>query len=203
MGANAYNLDTFQPQQQQQPAPSVHATLPRTSFIDEEIYTALYSYDARTEDDLAFQQGDLLIILDNTRGAWWLAKHKNPPPSGYPHTQRSQGYIPSNYVARLNSNESFSWFVGQYPRQAAERDLNMAQNPYGAFLIRESESRQGDYSLSVKDQDGVKHYRIRKLDNGYFYIAPRAAFPSIDLLVHHYQIEADGLCCKESAGQTT
>lgn len=120
------------------------------SFIDEEIYTALYSYDARTEDDLAFQQGDLLIILDNTRGAWWLAKHKNPPPSGYPHTQRSQGYIPSNYVARLNSNESFSWFVGQYPRQAAERDLNMAQNPYGAFLIRESESRQGDYSLSVK-----------------------------------------------------
>lgn len=113
----------------------------------------MYSYDARTEDDLAFQQGDLLIILDNTRGAWWLAKHKNPPP-GF--ITRSQGYIPSNYVARLNSNESFSWFVGQYPRQAAERDLMSAANPYGAFLIRESESRQGDYSLSVK----VKRFKL-------------------------------------------
>ena len=42
------------------------------------------------------------------------------------------------------------WFVGQYPRQAAERDLNSPANPFGAFLIRESESRQGDFSLSVK-----------------------------------------------------
>ena len=86
------------------------------------------------------------MILDNTRGAWWLAKHQNQPP-GY---QRTQGYIPSNYVARMNTNESFPWFVGQYPRQAAERDLNLPQNPFGAFLIRESESRQGDFSLSVK-----------------------------------------------------
>ena len=49
-----------------------------------------------------------MIILDNTRGAWWLAKLKNPKP-GF----RSEGYIPSNYVAVLNSNESFDWFVGQ------------------------------------------------------------------------------------------
>ena len=49
-----------------------------------------------------------MIILDNTRGAWWLAKLKNPKP-GF----RNEGYIPSNYVAVLNSNESFDWFVGQ------------------------------------------------------------------------------------------
>ena len=77
-----------------------------------------------------------------------------------------------------------------------------------ARAISLSPSRTGSYPNSFltgstnktqyQDQDGVKHYRIRKLDNGYFYIAPRAAFPSIDLLVHHYQMEADGLCCKES-----
>ena len=36
----------------------------------------------------------------------------------------------------------------------------------GGFLIRESESKPGDYSLSVRDHDTVKHYRIRTLDDG-------------------------------------
>ncbi len=36
----------------------------------------------------------------------------------------------------------------------------------GGFLIRESESKPGDYSLSVRDHDSVKHYRIRTLDDG-------------------------------------
>jgi hypothetical protein len=39
----------------------------------------------------------------------------------------------------------------------------MAQNEHGAFLIRDSESRRNDYSLSVRDGDTVKHYRIRQL----------------------------------------
>ena len=34
------------------------------------------------------------------------------------------------------------------------------------FLVRESESKEGDYSLSVKEGDIVKHYRIRTLDEG-------------------------------------
>ena len=59
------------------------------------------------------------------------------------------------------------------------------------FLIffRESESRRGDYSLSVKDAEGVKHYRIRKLDgNTGYYIAPRAVFGTLEQLVQHYQV---------------
>ena len=35
------------------------------------------------------------------------------------------------------------------------------QNEHGTFLIRDSESRRNDYSLSVRDGDTVKHYRIR------------------------------------------
>lgn len=37
---------------------------------------------------------------------------------------------------------------------------------HGSFLIRESESKPGDYSLSVKEGDTVKHYHIRRMDNG-------------------------------------
>lgn len=76
----------------------------------------------------------------------------------------------------------------------------MPENEHGAFLIRDSESRHNDYSLSgcdtdtllalnglfllifffvvipVRDGDTVKHYRIRQLDEGGFFIARRTTF---------------------------
>ena len=58
----------------------------------------------------------------------------------------------------------------------AEKKLLLAQNDHGAYLIRDSESRRNDYSLSVRDGDTVKHYRIRQLDEGGFFIARRTTF---------------------------
>jgi len=42
----------------------------------------------------------------------------------------------------------------------------MTTGVHGSFLIRASESKPGDYSLSTREGDAVKHYRIRKLDAG-------------------------------------
>ncbi len=44
-------------------------------------------------------------------------------------------------------------------------------------------SRPGDYSLSVSNGELVKHYRIRKLDDGGYYITSRATFGSLEELV--------------------
>ncbi len=49
----------------------------------------------------------------------------------------------------------------------------------------------GAYSLSIQDWDEtkgdhVKHYKIRKLDNGGYYITTRAQFETLQQLVHHY-----------------
>lgn len=49
----------------------------------------------------------------------------------------------------------------------------------------------GAYSLSIQDWDDVKgdhvkHYKIRKLDNGGYYITTRAQFETLQQLVHHY-----------------
>lgn len=53
----------------------------------------------------------------------------------------------------------------------------------------------GSYSLSVRDSDGpsdtVKHYKIRTLDNGGFYISPRITFSTLQELVSHYKSESD------------
>lgn len=68
------------------------------------------------------------------------------------------------------------------------------QNEHGAFLIRDSESRRNDFSLSVRDGDTVKHYRIRQLDEGGFFIARRTTFRTLQELVDHYSRDADGLC---------
>eukprot|EP00096_Caligus_rogercresseyi_P009104 TRINITY_DN302_c0_g1_i1.p1 TRINITY_DN302_c0_g1~~TRINITY_DN302_c0_g1_i1.p1 ORF type:complete len:378 (+),score=115.91 TRINITY_DN302_c0_g1_i1:114-1247(+) len=76
----------------------------------------------------------------------------------------------------------------------AEKKLLLPQNEHGSYLIRDSESRRNDYSLSLRDGDTVKHYRIRQLDEGGFFIARRTTFRSLQELVEHYGREADGLC---------
>ena len=88
----------------------------------------------------------------------------------------------------------FRWYFGKIKRIEAEKKLLMAQNEHGAFLIRDSESRRNDYSLSVRDGDTVKHYRIRQLDEGGFFIARRTTFRTLQELVDHYSRDADGLC---------
>lgn len=61
------------------------------------IFVALYDYDARTDEDLSFRKGEHLEILNDTQGDWWLARSRRT---------RQEGYIPSNYVAKLKSIEA-------------------------------------------------------------------------------------------------
>lgn len=49
----------------------------------------------------------------------------------------------------------------------------------------------GAFSLSIRDWDeakgdNVKHYKIRKLDSGGYYITTRAQFDTLQKLVKHY-----------------
>ncbi|KAK6624840.1 Tyrosine-protein kinase Src42A [Polyplax serrata] len=61
------------------------------------MFVALYDYDARTDEDLSFRKGELLEILNDTQGDWWLARSKS---------SKQEGYIPSNYVAKVKSIEA-------------------------------------------------------------------------------------------------
>ena len=149
------------------------------------MFVALYDYDARTDEDLSFKKGEHLEIINDTQGDWWFARSK---------ASKQEGYIPSNYVAKLKSIEAEPWYFGKIKRIEAEKKLLLPQNEHGAFLIRDSESRRNDFSLSVRDGDTVKHYRIRQLDEGGFFIARRTTFKILQDLVDHYSRDADGLC---------
>lgn len=71
--------------------------IPETDVPTAKIFVALYDYDARTDEDLSFRKGEHLEILNDTQGDWWLARSKRT---------RQEGYIPSNYVAKLKSIEA-------------------------------------------------------------------------------------------------
>ncbi|XP_061609824.1 tyrosine-protein kinase Fyn isoform X1 [Phyllopteryx taeniolatus] len=156
------------------------------------LFVALYDYEARTEDDLSFRKGERFQIINSTEGDWWDARSL---------TTGGSGYIPSNYVAPVDSIQAEDWYFGKLGRKEAERQLLSTGNPRGTFLIRESETTKGAFSLSIRDWDDakgdhVKHYKIRKLDSGGYYITTRAQFDSLQQLVQHYSDRAAGLCCR-------
>uniref|UniRef100_A0A2K5XDX8 Tyrosine-protein kinase n=1 Tax=Mandrillus leucophaeus TaxID=9568 RepID=A0A2K5XDX8_MANLE len=154
-----------------------------------DIVVALYPYDGIHPDDLSFKKGEKMKVLEE-HGEWWKAKSL---------LTKKEGFIPSNYVAKLNTLETEEWFFKDITRKDAERQLLAPGNSAGAFLIRESETLKGSFSLSVRDFDPVhgdviKHYKIRSLDNGGYYISPRITFPCISDMIKHYQKQPDGLC---------
>nr|XP_023684328.1 tyrosine-protein kinase Lyn-like isoform X1 [Paramormyrops kingsleyae]XP_023684329.1 tyrosine-protein kinase Lyn-like isoform X1 [Paramormyrops kingsleyae] len=155
------------------------------------IVIALYPYEAIHADDLGFKKGEKLRVLEE-KGEWWRAKSL---------TSRKEGFIPSNYVAEANTMETEEWFFKDITRKDAERQLLAPANKAGSYLLRESETSKGSYSLSIRDvdlqgADSVKHYKIRTLDSGGFYISPKITFPDIGSMISHYHKQADGLCRK-------
>ncbi|XP_061112851.1 tyrosine-protein kinase HCK [Conger conger] len=165
-----------------------YSNLPACTDGPDSIVIALYDYDAMHEGDLDFKKGDRLKVLQES-GDWWKAMSISTG---------KEGFIPSNYVAK-DSLETEEWFFKGISRKDAERQLLASGNSLGSFMIRESETSKGSYSLSVRDRDPqagdrVKHYKIRTLDDGGFYFSPRITFSTLQDLVSHYQKQGDGLC---------
>ncbi|XP_048028344.1 src-like-adapter 2 isoform X4 [Megalobrama amblycephala] len=92
------------------------------------------------------------------------------------------------------------WLFEGITRRNAEQLLRLPQNYSGCFLIRESQSCPGSYSLSIRhDRDhmhNVKHYRIHQIDNGWFYIHKNRPFSTLIQLVDYYSRPFNGTCCQ-------
>ena len=74
-----------------------------------------------------------------------------------------------------------SWYFGDIPRGEAEKWLLIESNVSGTFLVRTSSSQKNSLSLSIRDGEGIKHYRIRKLDDGGYFIASRITFRTLQV----------------------
>lgn len=171
----------------------VHVDVIRSAMPGTKVVVALYKYQGAGDGDLNFSKGDKLLILDDSDKDWWCARHL---------ATNQEGYIPRNYVAPERTVKSEDWFFESVLRKDAEKLILQPHNPRGTFLVRQSEQASaGAFSLSIKDWDNVrgdhvKHYKVKCLDNGGFYITTRHTFNSMQELVGFYSGAANGLCHK-------
>ncbi|KAM4771253.1 tyrosine-protein kinase Blk [Rhinophrynus dorsalis] len=151
---------------------------------------ALYDHSPIHSGDLQLHKGEKLVVLSRGNGDWWLARSE---------LTGREGWIPSNFVSPVDSVCMEKIFFKNISRKDAERQLLAPGNKPGTFLIRDSETSQGTFSLSIRDSekaqgDIIKHYKIRTMDKGGYYISPTLIFPSLQELVKHYSRRTDGLC---------
>ncbi|XP_040494202.1 src-like-adapter 2 isoform X3 [Ursus maritimus] len=150
---------------------------------------ALGNFPVGEHIELSLRLGDPLTIVSED-GDWWTVMSE---------VSGTEYSVPSSHVAKI----SHGWLYEGLSREKAEELLLLPGNSGGAFLIRESQTRRGCYSLSVRlsrpaSWDRIRHYRIQRLDNGWLYISPRLTFPSLQALVDHYS----GTLCPAEDGPT-
>ncbi|XP_071097802.1 SH2 domain-containing adapter protein E-like [Haliotis cracherodii] len=78
-----------------------------------------------------------------------------------------------------------SWYQGRISRADAENTLRVCKE--GSYLVRESESERGQYSLSIKSRIMNIHLRITKRSNGQFILGENSAlFDTIPEMIDYY-----------------
>lgn len=97
----------------------------------------------------------------------------------------STGFVPSNYITLL----PHEWMHGKISRNSAEEVLMTCPNE-GYYLIRESESSPGGFSLSVKvhNRSGhhVQHFKVLRDDAGKYFLWV-VKFNSLNELINYHK----------------
>ncbi|KHJ49062.1 SH3 domain protein [Trichuris suis] len=145
---------------------------------------AEHDFQATASDELSFKKGNILKVLNKDEDPNWYKAELGG----------KEGYVPSNYIKMRDHR----WYYGRICRANAEVLLKK-QSHDGAFLIRESESCPGDFSLSVKQlfffplyfldlrfQDGVQHFKVLRDGSGKYFLWV-VKFESLNELVNYHR----------------
>lgn len=187
-------------------------------ILEQENVVALYAFTGSTPEELSFEKGDRLVIINKPGDDpdWWRAQN-----------ERGQiGLVPQNYVQVLedcetaNSNSSSTpqsqstsslsntsnlsvvvpgsrkqfrisgplaekdWYYGKITRSECE-DLLKKFAQEGDFIIRDSESASGNFTVVLKAAERNKHFRVSVNDEQYQ--IGQQKFSSLDQLIEHYK----------------
>ncbi|CAH2104122.1 unnamed protein product [Euphydryas editha] len=183
---------------------TVHTYAMAENVLD--IVVALYSFTSNNEQELSFEKGDRLEIIERPPSdpEWYRARDN-----------RGQiGLVPRNYLQELADylTQPYSeageagaaggagaggaagagargaagraWYYGAITRTHCDALLNQHGHD-GDFLIRDSETNVGDFSVSLKAPGRNKHFRVQV--EGSLYCIGQRKFPTLEQLVAHYQ----------------
>ncbi|XP_041363242.1 growth factor receptor-bound protein 2-like [Gigantopelta aegis] len=133
---------------------------------------AKHDFSATADDELSFKKGSCLKVLSTDEDKnWFKAEHSG-----------REGYIPNNYI----DVKPHPWFYGKISRVKAEEMLMQGNNCDGAFLVRNSESAPGEFSISVKFQNGVQHFKVLRDGAGKYFLWI-VKFNSINELIAYHR----------------
>ncbi|XP_007904638.1 GRB2-related adapter protein isoform X2 [Callorhinchus milii] len=93
----------------------------------------------------------------------------------------TEGFVPKNYIKMKPHN----WYTGRISRTAAEEMLQLQSYP-GAYLLRESESSPGEFSISVNYGIHVQHFKVLRDKEGKYFLWEEK-FNSLNELVDFYR----------------
>uniref|UniRef100_F7BQD1 GRB2 related adaptor protein 2 n=2 Tax=Monodelphis domestica TaxID=13616 RepID=F7BQD1_MONDO len=129
---------------------------------------AKFDFNASGEDELSFHTGDVLKIL-SSQDEWFKAELGS-----------QEGYVPKNFI----DIQFPSWFHEDISRHDAE-SLLMGKD-VGSFIIRASQSSPGDFSISVRHEDDVQHFKVMRDAKGHYFLWTEK-FQSLNQLVNFYR----------------
>ncbi|XP_032229589.1 dual adapter for phosphotyrosine and 3-phosphotyrosine and 3-phosphoinositide isoform X2 [Nematostella vectensis] len=80
--------------------------------------------------------------------------------------------------------EQLNWYHGNISRHVAE-GLLMANGMDGSYLLRDSTTNKGEYSLTCRCADSVKHFQIGR--EGHHYTFGMGKFTTLNEFVQHFE----------------
>uniref|UniRef100_A0A8D2LN74 GRB2 related adaptor protein 2 n=1 Tax=Varanus komodoensis TaxID=61221 RepID=A0A8D2LN74_VARKO len=92
-----------------------------------------------------------------------------------------EGYVPKNYI----DLHTPSWFQEGVTRHEAEKMLR--DKEIGSFIVRASQNSSGDFSISVRHEDDVQHFKVMKDTKGNYFLWSEK-FQSLNKLVEYYKV---------------
>ncbi|EUB59829.1 Tyrosine-protein kinase Btk29A [Echinococcus granulosus] len=129
---------------------------------NEKTVIAVHNYNPVRENQLPLQKGEKYYVVNDSNAQWWYVRNM----------AGQSGYVPTNYIHKPNSLNSFDWYYKDITRQQAEAIL-LEENREGCFLVRDSVSKKNTYTLSVTSKDPdvagklrVHHYHIHRTEAG-------------------------------------
>ncbi|XP_053549110.1 tyrosine-protein kinase Srms [Bombina bombina] len=174
------------PQRESQFVPSVvtvsSATQVSSYIPTSETITVLYDFESRGPEELSVKQGEQLCKISD-EGDYVMARKIQD--------SMEAGLVPLNYISQSTfvinpPTIQEPWYVDVTNRYEAERLLLSPPNTDGSYLVRPSDSKTGQYSLSVRSRDQITHFRIQMNDKGEYYLQTGRCFSTIqDLIVFH------------------
>ncbi|XP_044157970.1 GRB2-related adapter protein 2 isoform X1 [Bufo gargarizans] len=153
---------------------------------------ALYEFNASGEDELSFKKGDILkqylwnrgqeenviaLMHGELEDSQILASDDNWFKA---ELRANEGYVPKNYVEM----QTPSWFCEKSTRVEAENVLMSKQ--VGYFIIRASQTSRGEFSISVRHEEDVQHFKVIRDKSGNYSLWTEK-FKSLNKLVEYYK----------------